>query len=97
MRGHYPIDVMIWSLARPISCMNRALREHWAEYVCEAMALGIFMISAGVFTALFEYPASPVHRAITDPFVRRIFVGTAMGLTAIGLIFSPLGSAPEHT
>ena len=44
--------------------MNRALREHWPEYLFEATALGIFMISAGVFAALFEYPDSPVHQAI---------------------------------
>ena len=71
--------------------MNRALREHWPEYLLEATALGLFMISSGVFTALFEYPYSLVHQAIADPFVRRIFIGMAMGLTASGLIFSPLG------
>ena len=49
------------------------------------------MISAGAFTTLFEYPDSPVHHAIADPFLRRIFIGIAMGLTALGLIFSPLG------
>ena len=49
------------------------------------------MISAGAFTTVFEYPGSPVHRAISDPFLRRMFVGIAMGLTAIALIFSPLG------
>ena len=49
------------------------------------------MISAGAFTTLFEYPDSPVHQAIVDPFLGRIFIGIAMGLTALGLIFSPLG------
>jgi aquaporin Z len=71
--------------------MIRALREHWPEYLSEAAELGAFMISAGAFTTPFEYPDSPVHQAIADPFLRRIFIGVAMGLTALGLIFSPLG------
>jgi hypothetical protein len=56
---------------RPISNMIRALREHWPEYLLEAAELGIFMISAGLFTALLEYPGSPVHQAIriSDMFV----------------------------
>jgi aquaporin Z len=71
--------------------MIRALRKHWPEYLLEATELGIFMISAGVFTALFEYPGSPVRQAIGDDFLRRTLIGLAMGLTAIGLIYSPLG------
>jgi aquaporin Z len=71
--------------------MNRALSEHWPEYLCEATTLGIFMIFAGAFAVLFEYPGSSVHRAIADPFLLRIFFGIAMGLTSVGLVFSPLG------
>ncbi|TAK91416.1 MAG: aquaporin family protein, partial [Verrucomicrobia bacterium] len=40
--------------------MFSALRKHWPEYLMEAACLGTFMISAGVFTALLEYPNSPV-------------------------------------
>jgi aquaporin Z len=57
--------------------MSRALREHWPEYLLEATALGIFMVSAAVFTTLFEYPYSPVRQAIADAFLRRIFIGLA--------------------
>lgn len=57
----------------------------------EAWGLGIFMISAAVFTTLFEYPGSSVHRAVEDASVRRALIGLAMGLTAIGLIYSPWG------
>jgi aquaporin Z len=71
--------------------MIRALREHWPEYLLEAAELGIFMISAGLFTTLLEYPGSPVHQAIEDDFLRRTLIGFAMGLTAISLIYSPLG------
>lgn len=66
-------------------------RAHWPEYLIEAWALGVFMISAGAFTVLFEYPASPLHAALPDAGVRRLLIGAAMGLTAIGLIYSPWG------
>jgi aquaporin Z len=69
----------------------RALREHWPEYAIEAWALGMFMVSAGVFAVLLDYPGSPLHRAIDNPTVRRILAGIAMGLTAIALIYSPWG------
>ncbi|NJO84009.1 MAG: hypothetical protein HC828_15300, partial [Blastochloris sp.] len=53
--------------------------------------LGTFMVSAGVFTTLLEYPGSPVHRAIADADLRRALIGLAMGLTAIAIIYSPFG------
>jgi aquaporin Z len=67
------------------------LLDHWPEYAIEAWALGMFMISAAVFATLFDYPNSPLHRAIADDDLRRLCVGIAMGLTAIGLIYSPWG------
>jgi aquaporin Z len=69
----------------------RALRAHWPEYLGEAFCLGTFMVSACLVTALFEYPASPVHRAIASAVLRRALIGVAMGLTAVGLIYSPVG------
>lgn len=71
--------------------MPGPLKRHWPEYLMEAAGLGIFMISAGVFTILFEYPASPVHQAMPSSFLRRSLIGLAMGLTAIGIIYSPWG------
>jgi aquaporin Z len=71
--------------------MWRALKEHWPEYVCEAAELGLFMISAGLFTILLFHPGSPAVGFIPDPFMRRMCVGIAMGGTAIALIFSPIG------
>ena len=71
--------------------MLDALKRHWPEYLMEAAGLGTFMVSACLFTAILEYPGSPVRQAIGDPFVRRILIGLAMGLTAIGLIYSPWG------
>ena len=71
--------------------MINALRSHWPEYLIEAFCLGVFMISAGAFTDLLEYPGSPVHQAIANPDVRRALIGLAMGLTAMALIYSPWG------
>ncbi len=67
------------------------IKYHWPEYLMEGAALGIFMISAGVFTLLFEYPASPLHTAVSSEFIRRTLIGLAMGLTAVGLIYSGWG------
>lgn len=69
----------------------RALREHWPEYLMEAWGLGTFMVSAGVFATLLESPGSPVHRALTDPDLRRLLMGLAMGLTAVAIVYSPWG------
>lgn len=66
-------------------------RKHLPEYLMEAAELGLFMISAGVFTILFESPNSAVHQALPNPDLRRFLIGMAMGATAIGLIYSPWG------
>ena len=71
--------------------MFRSLKEHWPEYFCEAAELGLFMVSASLFTMLLWHPSSPVLNLIPDPFVRRMLTGMAMGGTAIALVFSPLG------
>jgi aquaporin Z len=70
-----------------------SLRQHWPEYLIEAWALGTFMICAALFTALLEYPSSPVHQLIPSATVRRGCIGLAMGLTAIALIYSPWGQS----
>ena len=49
------------------------------------------MLSAGAFTTLFEYPNSPFRLAIDDENLRRTFIGLAMGLTAVALMYSPWG------
>ena len=68
-----------------------AIMRHLPEYLMEAALLGLFMISACAFTVMLQHPASPVHGAIPDPFVRRLLTGLAMGTTAILLIYSPWG------
>ena len=71
--------------------MKNALRAHWPEYLMEAAELGLFMISACFFVVLIEHPSLPLRAAIDDPFVRRILIGIAMGVTAIAIVLSPLG------
>ena len=68
-----------------------ALRAHWPEYLMEAGCLGMFMVLACGIGVLLGHPATPVHRAISSPLVRRTLGGIAMGLTAVGIICSPWG------
>jgi aquaporin Z len=67
------------------------LQAHWPEYLMEAAALGIFMVSACVFGVLLGHPASAIYRAVPNPLVRQILGGVAMGLTAVAIISSPWG------
>ena len=57
----------------------------------EAAGLGLFMISACTFGVLLEHPMSPVQNMIEDPIARRALMGIAMGLTSIGIVYSPWG------
>lgn len=71
--------------------MLEALRLHWPEYLIETAGLGLFMISACVFTVLVMHPVSPLAHWVVDPLWKRAVIGVAMGLTAIALIYSPCG------
>ena len=57
----------------------------------EAGGLCLFMISACVFTTMLEHPGSPIRQRLGSAFLRRMIIGVGMGLTAIGLIYSPWG------
>lgn len=76
---------------RPMRAFRNTLRAHWPEYLMEGAGLGLFMVSAALVTAAFEYPHSTLHAAIPNPDLRRILIGLCMGLTAIALIYSPWG------
>jgi aquaporin Z len=58
----------------------------------EGMGLAAFMVSACLCATLLEHPASPARQAISAPLVRRLVMGLAMGLTAVGIIYSPWGT-----
>jgi aquaporin Z len=57
----------------------------------EVAGLGTFMVSAATMTVVLEHPASAVRGLIDDPMLRRVLMGTAMGLTAAALVYSPWG------
>lgn len=71
--------------------MTQSLKNHWPEYLIEGACLGLFMISAFTFATLLEHPASPLHRALSYPLLRRFLMGIAMGSTAVAIIYSPWG------
>lgn len=72
--------------------MIEAWKKHWPEFLIEAWGLGTFMVSAVVFTILIEHPDFYVRPMLeNDPLIRRALIGLAMGLTAIGIIYSPWG------
>jgi len=61
------------------------------EYLAEALGLGLFMVAAGTVATALDSPRSPVHDWIANADLRRVIAGLAMGITAIGLIYSPWG------
>src|SRR5437016_538247 len=71
--------------------MREVLAKHWPEYLMEAAELAIFMISASLFTILLYHPSSPAVRVIPPEFIRRVLMGLAMGLTLVGIVYSPWG------
>jgi len=75
------------TLATPAASFLR----HWPLYLYEGAELAIFMISACCFTVWLFDPAYPVLHLVPDSAVRRLLMGIAMGLTAIGIIRSPMG------
>ena len=65
--------------------------HHWPEYAIEALSLGLFMLSATIFATLLQHPASPISTWRVSPLTRRGVMGVAMGVTAMAIIYSPLG------
>ncbi len=65
--------------------------DHWFNYWIEALGLGTFMVSAGVFATLLYSPNFPIIQWLPNPVHRDILMGVAMGLTAIAIIYSPWG------
>lgn len=73
--------------------MRDALKQHWPEYLMEAAELGMFMISAGLFAIALYHPTSPLVQAIPMEIIRRVLMGLAMGLTLVGIVYSPWGKS----
>ena len=68
-----------------------ALRTHWFLYVDEGAELAIFMLAACLATVLLFGAGSRMADAIPDAALRRGVMGIAMGLTAVGIIHTPMG------
>ena len=68
-----------------------AIRMHWPEYTMEAIELGLFMLSACIFSVVIFHPASFLNDWLETDLMRRLLMGLAMGTTAIAIIFSPMG------
>lgn len=49
------------------------------------------MVVAGVVGTIVFYPQSSLHQAIADPWLQRVVMGLGMGLTAMGIMYSPWG------
>lgn len=69
--------------------MLESLKNHWLEYFCEALGLGVFMVSACVFSVILFHPNSAVINWSLQ--LRLVLIGLAMGLTAIVIFKSPFG------
>jgi len=69
----------------------QAFKRHWPDYLKEAFGLFAFMVGAGAFTTLFEYPGSPVRQAIASDLLRHIALGLVMGCVTAAIIYSPWG------
>lgn len=65
---------------------------HWREYLAEAAGLGLFMLAASCAASLLEGPESFLRAAIDNADVRRALMGLAMWVTAVVIIYSPLGT-----
>lgn len=63
----------------------------WKLYCFEGAELAIFMVSACVFTVILFHSGYPALKLIPSPVTRRLLMGIAMGITAIGIIHSPMG------
>ena len=55
------------------------------------ICLAAFMCSAALFATILQHPASPLRIATSDAWIARAPMGLAMGLTAIAIIYSPIG------
>ncbi len=71
--------------------MFQTIRKNWPLYLIEAWALGTFMVVASLVVIVVEHPDLPVRSAVPSDMLRRAIIGSCMGLTAVGLIYSPWG------
>lgn len=69
--------------------MIKSIKNHWLEYVCEALGLGAFMVSACLFSVIFFHPNSAA--SAWNLHLRFGLIGLVMGATAVAIFMSPFG------
>jgi aquaporin Z len=69
----------------------KTLRRDWPEYLMEAAELGILTLAATLIVVCIQYPGSPVHPLVPDPFARRALVGLLIALAGMAVVYSPWG------
>ena len=82
----YPVRVLAVSAS-----LGDAITLHWPEYLFEGIELGLFMLAACSFGTVLFYSGSFVVAVVPSSWVRLVFMGLAMGATAIVIILSPMG------
>ena len=60
-------------------------------YLIEAAATALIVAAAGVYTIVFQHPASPLRALLSDPLGRRVATGCAMALTVATIVYSRWG------
>jgi len=73
------------------TAMLEALKNHWPEYLIEGLGICFFMLSACSFATFLFHPSSPMSQLLAGSYWQRVLMGFAMGLTAVAIIYSPLG------
>lgn len=73
--------------------MISTFKSNWKIYCYEALALGLFMVSACGFGIILEHPDFWIKNNVESAIFRRFLMGCAMGLTAVLLIYSSFGKA----
>ena len=70
---------------------TESLLCHWQQYLMEACELGLYMFSICALATLLQHPASPVRQFVPSAIGRRALMGSAVGLTVVGIILTPWG------
>jgi aquaporin Z len=70
---------------------TESLRLHWSEYLMEAGEAAFYLFSACAVATALWHPASPLQGYLPSDAVRRMLMGSAMGVTIIAIVLSPWG------
>jgi aquaporin Z len=69
--------------------MKASFKKNRMHYLQEALGLGIFMVSACFFGAMLFSEKSFWYHPIANEMMRNVWMGVAMGTTALFIFYSP--------